>query len=233
MNDIATAFPTKTFVIVGVNVNSLASRPANVQGVLFRPEEAGYLVGYAAGLVGEGAGRPRRRFGGRPEDSAGRQLHRRLSVRRKARRSGNQDVEHVRAELHRPGEMREGCALADRRRLCRRASGRGPLRAGRPARRACEGRVRRRRGHRPGEASPLGDDERRQTRRRRGAVGDPVGEGRNAEDGREQRFRRCAADGVGYGAWSSLVPARIRAAVARQYRKLQAGAITGIPVKVD
>ena len=37
MNKIATEFPSRKFVIVDVAVTALASRPANVQGVLFRP----------------------------------------------------------------------------------------------------------------------------------------------------------------------------------------------------
>ena len=50
VNEIATEFPKRKFVIVDVNVTALASRPANVQGLLFKAQEAGYLVGYAAGL---------------------------------------------------------------------------------------------------------------------------------------------------------------------------------------
>jgi len=46
----ATAYPHRVFVIVDASVTTLPSRPANVQGVLFRSEQAGYLVGYAAGL---------------------------------------------------------------------------------------------------------------------------------------------------------------------------------------
>jgi len=50
MDAVATAFPHAKFAIVGVSVTSLAHRPRNVKGVLFKDEEAGYLVGYAAGL---------------------------------------------------------------------------------------------------------------------------------------------------------------------------------------
>jgi len=38
--------------------------------------------------------------------------------------------------------------------------------------------------------------------------------------------------GVGYGKWSSKVPASIKNAVAAQYKKLKAGQIKGIPSTV-
>jgi basic membrane protein A and related proteins len=47
---VATAFPGSQFAIVDVDVNGLAHRPRNVVGVQFAEQEAGYLVGYAAGL---------------------------------------------------------------------------------------------------------------------------------------------------------------------------------------
>lgn len=46
----ATADPGRRFAIVGVDVRSLTHRPPNVVGLLFKDQEAGYLVGYAAGL---------------------------------------------------------------------------------------------------------------------------------------------------------------------------------------
>jgi basic membrane protein A and related proteins len=50
VNAVAAAYPHHVFVIVDASVTTLPSRPANVQGILFRSEQAGYLVGYAAGL---------------------------------------------------------------------------------------------------------------------------------------------------------------------------------------
>ena len=47
---IASAFPTKKFAIVDVDATSLKHKPKNVEGLLFKEQEAGYLVGYAAGL---------------------------------------------------------------------------------------------------------------------------------------------------------------------------------------
>lgn len=50
VDQVATAFPHAAFAIVGVDVRTLRHRPANVEGLLFRDEQAGYLAGYAAGL---------------------------------------------------------------------------------------------------------------------------------------------------------------------------------------
>jgi basic membrane protein A len=47
---IASAFPTKKFAIVDVDATGLKHKPKNVEGLLFKEQEAGYLVGYAAGL---------------------------------------------------------------------------------------------------------------------------------------------------------------------------------------
>ena len=46
----AVAQPGHLFAIVGVDVRSLLHRPPNVAGLLFKDQQAGYLVGYAAGL---------------------------------------------------------------------------------------------------------------------------------------------------------------------------------------
>ena len=50
LDTVATAFPARRFAALGVDVESLAHRPPNVVGVVFRAEQAGYLAGYAAGL---------------------------------------------------------------------------------------------------------------------------------------------------------------------------------------
>ena len=50
MNSIAKAFPKNKFAIVDVDVTGLKNKPKNVEGLLFREQQAGYLVGYAAGL---------------------------------------------------------------------------------------------------------------------------------------------------------------------------------------
>ena len=50
MDAVATSFPKNKFAIVDVDVTTLKHKPKNIEGLLFREQQAGYLVGYAAGL---------------------------------------------------------------------------------------------------------------------------------------------------------------------------------------
>jgi basic membrane protein A and related proteins len=51
MDAVASSFPSNKFAIVDVDATtSLKHKPKNVEGLLFKEQEAGYLVGYAAGL---------------------------------------------------------------------------------------------------------------------------------------------------------------------------------------
>jgi basic membrane protein A len=52
----AKRFPKASFAIVDVDQSSLKGKPANVQGLLFREEQVGYLVGYLAALEAKRAG---------------------------------------------------------------------------------------------------------------------------------------------------------------------------------
>jgi basic membrane protein A len=56
MDAVATALPKSKFAIVDVDVTSMKHKPQNVQGLLFKEQEAGYLVGYAAGLYAKATG---------------------------------------------------------------------------------------------------------------------------------------------------------------------------------
>src|SRR5688572_6888516 len=47
---VAQRFPDTNFAIIDVDHEFVPGKPANVQGLLFREEEVGYLVGYLAGL---------------------------------------------------------------------------------------------------------------------------------------------------------------------------------------
>ena len=47
---VAQRFPDTRFAIIDVDHEFVPGQPANVQGLLFREEEVGYLVGYLAGL---------------------------------------------------------------------------------------------------------------------------------------------------------------------------------------
>jgi basic membrane protein A and related proteins len=59
INTAATKFADTKFVIIDVDQASLKNKPANVVGMLFREEEAGYLAGYLAALAAQ-------RRGGKP-----------------------------------------------------------------------------------------------------------------------------------------------------------------------
>jgi basic membrane protein A len=52
----AKRFPSTSFAIVDVDQASLKGKPKNVQGLLFREEQVGYLVGYLAALEAKRAG---------------------------------------------------------------------------------------------------------------------------------------------------------------------------------
>ncbi len=232
MNDIASAFPSKRFVIVGVNVNSLASRPANVQGVLFKPEEAGYLVGYAAGLwakergahtVGSVGGLKIPpvdsyiagfQFGAKRADPGIKTLNRyaqSFTDQARCRKAAlSQIADGSVVELQVAGRCGLGVLGA--------ARAKGVFAVGADT---DQGTLR------PWVMTSA-------VKRVDVAVLSAILSARDGtlKTGVNNVFG-VRRDGVGYAAWSGLVPVRIRAAVARQYRRLQAGAMTGIPVKVD
>jgi basic membrane protein A and related proteins len=52
----AKRFPERSFAIVDVDQASLKGRPDNVQGLLFKEQEVGYLAGYLAALAAKRAG---------------------------------------------------------------------------------------------------------------------------------------------------------------------------------
>ena len=47
---IAKKFPNNNFAIIDFSASALKGKPQNVEGLLFKEQEAGYLVGYLAGL---------------------------------------------------------------------------------------------------------------------------------------------------------------------------------------
>ena len=53
---VAKQYPDVNFAIIDFAQEELPSKPKNVRGLLFKEQEAGYLVGYLAGLVVEEAG---------------------------------------------------------------------------------------------------------------------------------------------------------------------------------
>jgi basic membrane protein A len=53
---VAKQFPDTHFAIIDVDQRDLAGRPKNVEGLIFKEQEAGYLAGYLAGLVEKASG---------------------------------------------------------------------------------------------------------------------------------------------------------------------------------
>jgi basic membrane protein A len=53
---VAKQFPDTHFAIIDVSNADLAGKPANVEGLIFKEQEAGYLAGYLAGLVEKRSG---------------------------------------------------------------------------------------------------------------------------------------------------------------------------------
>ena len=53
---VAAQFPETSFAIIDSSQTEMKSKPKNVRGLLFKEQEAGYLVGYLAGLVVEETG---------------------------------------------------------------------------------------------------------------------------------------------------------------------------------
>jgi basic membrane protein A and related proteins len=51
INTVATKFPDTNFAIIDFSQSQLEGKPANVRGLLFKENEAGYLSGYLAALV--------------------------------------------------------------------------------------------------------------------------------------------------------------------------------------
>ncbi|HVN61339.1 MAG TPA: BMP family ABC transporter substrate-binding protein [Gaiellaceae bacterium] len=50
VDQVAKQFPNTKFAIIDVDATSIADKPANVQGILFKEQESGYIAGYLAGL---------------------------------------------------------------------------------------------------------------------------------------------------------------------------------------
>jgi basic membrane protein A and related proteins len=50
LNTVASKFPQQKFAIIDYSQSLLKSKPKNVEGLLFKEQEAGYLVGYLAAL---------------------------------------------------------------------------------------------------------------------------------------------------------------------------------------
>ena len=185
----AQRFPEVNFAIVDVDQASLKGAPPNVQGLLFREEQVGYLVGYLGALTAKRGRRQhdqrRRRLQGAP----GRSLHRRIPGRCNRRRARDQGEVGLLAGLGRPGEVQGARAQPDRRRLHRRLPGRGRLRPRCALRRQGREGLGHRRRRRPVVPRPPRPDERAQGRRQRRLPHDRGGRERDLHGWRQRDVR--------------------------------------------
>jgi basic membrane protein A len=56
MDTVASKFPNTKFAIIDVDQSTLKHKPSNVEGLLFKEEQSGYLAGYLAGLYTKAKG---------------------------------------------------------------------------------------------------------------------------------------------------------------------------------
>ena len=120
---VAQRFPETKFAIIDVDQAFVPGKPANVQGLLFREEEVGYLAGYLAGLE------EKRRagkdvisaVGGFKEPPVDRFIAGYFAGAEKAA-PGIKTDPRLLAGLGRPGEVQGAGAEPDRARLERRSS---------------------------------------------------------------------------------------------------------------
>jgi basic membrane protein A len=226
---VATAFPGRRFAALGVGVASLPRRPANVVGVVFRDEQAGYLAGYAAGLWAKDQhGKTVGAIGGLKIPPVDRFIA--------GFRFGAGRADHGLQTLVDYAGGFTGAADCRRRALAQIAHGSKVEFA--VAGGCAAGVVAAAREHGVYAIDTGGDSANPwlMTSAREHADVAVRSLVAAAAAGRLQagltEVFGAARDGVGYGAWSPLVPASIRTAVARQERLLRAGRIVGIPTSL-
>ena len=211
----ATMFPRAAFAIVDVDVRTLTHRPANVEGLVFKQQEAGYLAGLHRRAVGREARRQGGRLDRRPRHPAGRSCARRVPVRRQAGEPGPHRAERLLRRFRRAGEVPGAGTGADRQRIRGRVPGCRALRCRGILRGPGEGHLRDRLRCRPVLVRPIHTDERalasRRRRRGRGAR-----RALGAVGGRHQRGLRGRRTGAspwaaGAPAWASRSAGRWRA----------------------
>ena len=137
-------------------------RPTNVTGLLFKEQEAGYLVGYLAGLADRSRAasrgmndQQRHLLGRRHQDPAGRPLHRRLPGRRQDGQPRHRDAQRLLQRLRRRRtSARTSPATQIAQGLGRRLPGRRRLRPRRARGGRRGGRLGHRRRHQPGLSGP-------------------------------------------------------------------------------
>ena len=217
---VAKAFPTTNFAIIDD-----APDPAlpNVQGLLFKEQESGYLAGYLAALTSKTRHRLDRR---RPEDPAGRPLHRRVPS--PGAKAANPQVK----ELNDYSNSFTDKAKCKQLALNQIAQGSdvvfqvaGGCGLGALERGQGEERLGHRRRRRPGLPGRLHPDQRHQEGRRGRVRHDQAGRGRHVHRRRHHDFD-AAKGATGLGAVNSAVPADVIRSSTTRRRSSSPGSIT-------
>ena len=129
MAKVAKAFPQTNFAIIDFPSAALKGKPKNVHGLLFKENEAGYLVGTMAGLYAKKKGGKQvvSAVGGQKVPAVDSYAAGYEAGAKKAN-PGRQDAVRLLAGLRRPGQVQGDRAQPDRPGLAGRLRGRGPVR---------------------------------------------------------------------------------------------------------
>jgi basic membrane protein A and related proteins len=231
MDAVASSFPKNKFAIVDVDVTTMKHKPKNVEGLLFKEQEAGYLVGYAAGLWAKAQGAKAigsvgglkippvdryiagYQFGAKKADPGLKTLNdysQDFVVQAKCKEKAlNQIGQGSVVEFQVAGQCGLGVLDAAR---SKKIFGIGV----------------------DADQGYLGSHVMTSALKKVDvAVASAIKSTRQGElQGGKNVIFDAKVNGVGYGKWSSKTPLRIRAAVAAQFRLLKAGKIKGIPATV-
>jgi basic membrane protein A and related proteins len=231
MDAIASSYKSNKFAIVDVDVTTMKHKPKNVEGLLFKEQEAGYLVGYAAGLwakthggkaIGSVGGLkipPVDRyiagyqFGAKKADPGIKTLNdysQDFVAQAKCKEKAlNQIANGSVVEFQVAGQCGLGVLDAAREK--------GVLGVGAHSDQGYLGK------HVMTSALKKVDV----------AVFSAIGQAKAGKlKGGKNAVFSAKVNGVGYGKWSSRVPLSIRSAVLKQFKLLKAGKVKGIPATV-
>ena len=192
LEEVSGRFPDVNFAIIDSSQSDMKTKPKNVRGLLFKEQEAGYLVGYLAGLITKAEGGSKQVIGSvgglkiPPVDRyiAGYQAG------AKAANPRDHDPERLLAGLRRPGQVQGARARPDRTRRPRHLPGRRPVRPRRALGRGGEEHARDRRRRRPGLPRRPHRDERAEEGRRGRLPDGAGGRGRRLQRRRGHDLRR-------------------------------------------
>ena len=234
LEKVAARYPDTNFAIIDYSQADMTTKPKNVRGLLFKEQEAGYLVGYLAGLITKdeaGAKQVIGSVGGQKIPPVDRYIAGYQAGAKKAN-PGITTLNVVLAGLRRPGEVQGARARPDRPRRARDLPGRRPVRARRPLGREGEERPRDRRRRRPGVPRRARRHERAEEGRRGRLPDDAGGRRRRLQRRRGHASSTSPRARSGIGVISPTVPRTAVAEVKRVQMEIADGTISNIPTTV-